>query len=134
MKYSREKMDKRQRTYVRMIGDLRNQLNQALTEEFEKRGLTQAEMGRLIGRDKSFVSKKMNGVGNMTLETLADLAYALNRPVRFVLPDREKMGGHNKRNASIISTPEISSSYEAETWNKIKSSTLGGRVAIMEVF
>ncbi len=82
-------MDKRQRTYVRLIGAIRHALNQALTEEHARRGLTQADMARLLDRNPSFISRKLNGTSNMTLETLADLAYALDRPVRIALPARE---------------------------------------------
>ncbi|MCW2242772.1 helix-turn-helix domain-containing protein [Azospirillum canadense] len=78
-----------------MIGDIQHELNQALAEEHAKRGLTKAEISRILGRDKSFVSRKLNGASNMTLETLADIAFALNRPVRISLPDRDKMGGGN---------------------------------------
>lgn len=88
MPFSRIPIDKRSRTYARLIGSIRHALNQALGEEHERRGLTQAEMARILGRDRSFVSRKLAGTSNMTLETLADLAYALDRPVRIELPPR----------------------------------------------
>jgi hypothetical protein len=40
------------------------------------------------GGDRSAISKKFDGRQNMTLETLADLAYALDRPVKVTLPER----------------------------------------------
>lgn len=88
MPSSRIPMDKRSRTYARLIGSIRHALNQALSEEHERRGLTQADMARTLGRDRSFISRKLAGTSNMTLETLADLAYALDRPVRVELPAR----------------------------------------------
>ena len=89
------KLDKRRRTYVRMVGDILHTLNQALAEEHEKRGLTRAGIARILEKDKSFVTRKMSGISNMTLETLADLAYALDRPVKIDLPARSTSGGSN---------------------------------------
>jgi transcriptional regulator with XRE-family HTH domain len=81
-------MDKRRRTYVRMIGQIHDALMQALCEEQEKRGLTQTGMADALNTNKSFISRKMNGSSNMTLETLADLAFALDRIVEVNLRSR----------------------------------------------
>jgi transcriptional regulator with XRE-family HTH domain len=80
-----------------MIGEIRNALHAALEEEHDIRGLTQSQMAVALGVDKSFVSRKMNGTSNMTLETLADLAFALNRPVKVELPSRAPEQGSNRR-------------------------------------
>ena len=84
MRSSSLKLDPRRRTYVRMISEIRHALNAALLEE----NLKQGDLADRLGCDKSFVSRKLAGTGNMTLETLADLAYALNRPVKVTLPSR----------------------------------------------
>ena len=89
------KLDKRRRTYVRLIGDINHALNQALEEEHEQRGLTQSGMAEFLDTDKSFVCRKMNGTSNMTLETFADLAYALNRAVKVELLSRTAQLGAN---------------------------------------
>lgn len=81
-------LDKRRRTYVRMIGEIQHALRQALGEENAKRNLTRTEMARLLGTNKSFITRKLSGSGNMTLETLADLAFALDRSVKITLPAR----------------------------------------------
>jgi transcriptional regulator with XRE-family HTH domain len=88
-------IDARRRTYVRLIGAIRHALNQALTEEHTARGLTQADIARLLGKDKSFVSRKLAGTSNMTLETLADLAFAMDRPAYVLLPARAAAKGLN---------------------------------------
>ncbi len=81
-------LGKRRRTYVRLIGEIRHALNQALVEENARRGLTRAEIARSLGKNKSVITRKLAGTSNMTLETLADLAYALDRPVKVQLPSR----------------------------------------------
>jgi len=82
-------LTKRRRTFVRLIGEIQHALNSAYAEEHEIRGLTKSQIAREIGRDRSFVTRKLTGMSNMTLESLADLAYALNRPVKVTLPSRD---------------------------------------------
>lgn len=88
-------LDARKRTYVRLIGEIQHALHQALVEEFEKRQLTRTGMAEALNTDKSFVTRKLNGTSNMTLETLADLAYALDRAVRVQLVSRTPAPGAN---------------------------------------
>jgi len=88
MSSSKLHLDKRRRSYVRLMGEVRHALNQALAEEGIKRGVTCTSIARLLGKHKSFVSRKLNGTSNMTFETLADLAFALDRPVKVLLPER----------------------------------------------
>lgn len=81
-------MDKRRRTFVRFLGEIKHALNQALAEEFKERKLTRKHMADILGVDKSFITKKLMGESNMTIETLADLAFALDRPIKISLPSR----------------------------------------------
>jgi ribosome-binding protein aMBF1 (putative translation factor) len=95
MKSSNPHIGKRRRTFVRMLGEISHELNAALEEEHSARGLTITEIAKIIERHKSFVSRKFSGDSNMTLQTLADLAYALNRPVKVTLPSRLPGTGAN---------------------------------------
>src|SRR5687767_12811512 len=88
MKTRSFRIDKRRRSYLRLIGEIKHALAQALAEEHAERGLTMAEMARTLDVDRSHISRKLSGETNMTLETLADLAYALDRPVKVSLPSR----------------------------------------------
>ncbi|HTE42430.1 MAG TPA: hypothetical protein VK629_16530 [Steroidobacteraceae bacterium] len=85
----------RRRTYVRLIGEIRHALNNALQEEFQRRQLTSTGMADILEKDKSFVSRKLNGTSNMTLETLADLAFALDRVIKIQLVPRTPPAGSN---------------------------------------
>ncbi|MDP1837843.1 MAG: helix-turn-helix transcriptional regulator [Reyranella sp.] len=81
-------VDKRRRSYVRLVGDIHHALNQALTEEHAKRGLTKSRISKLLNVGRSAITKQLSGSNNMTLETLADLAHALDREVKVSLPER----------------------------------------------
>jgi transcriptional regulator with XRE-family HTH domain len=121
MKSSNPHVSKRRRTFIRMLGEISHELNTALEEEYSARGLTLTEIAKIIERHKSFVSRKFSGDSNMTLQTLADLAYALNRPVKVALPSRLPKTGVNRpaaapRTSSIVfPTPtSITSTEEIE--------------------
>src|SRR5205807_8755626 len=105
MKSSNLHLEKRRRAFVRLLGEIQHALLEALEEEHRNRGLTRADIAKLIGRNKSFVTRKLNGDSNMTLQTLADLAFALNRPVRVKLSSRAVAAGSNR-----ISSPATTSS------------------------
>jgi transcriptional regulator with XRE-family HTH domain len=114
-------IDKRRRTYVRLIGSIQNALNRALREEHAMRNLTQQEMADLLHKSKSFISRKMNGTSNMTLETLADLAFALDRTVEVDLRPRHLLSGQNAGNIyNKIPKPQpigdTSKSVKVENW------------------
>ena len=102
-------LSKRRRTYVRLIGDIQHVLNQALSEEHAARGLTRAGIAAALGKDKSFVTRKLTGEGNMTLETLADFAFALDRSVQVFLPRRTEEPGRNDLSNAAPSTSATTS-------------------------
>ncbi len=89
------KSDPRRRTFVRLIGDIRHALNEALAEEYARRKLTKADIAKALKTNKSFVTRKLSGESNMTLATLADLAYALDRTIKITLPDHDASGSVN---------------------------------------
>lgn len=87
--------DPRRRVFIQLIGDIRHALNEALTEEYKSRKLTRSDVAKILHTNKSFVSRKLSGESNMTLATLADLAYALDRDVEIALPSRRPEEGSN---------------------------------------
>jgi transcriptional regulator with XRE-family HTH domain len=61
----------------------------AIMAERRRRGdLTQQELAKKIGRDKSAISRWLSGSPNWTLDTIADLAGALDLELRIEVRDR----------------------------------------------
>jgi transcriptional regulator with XRE-family HTH domain len=58
----------------------------------EKR-LTRAELAKLIGKTRAFVTQVLAGNRNMTLRTLADLAFALDARVNVVAQPLKSVNG-----------------------------------------
>ena len=50
-------------------------------EVMESLKVKKSELAKLIGKSKSFVTQSLNGTRNLTLRTLADMAYALGGKV-----------------------------------------------------
>lgn len=122
------RLDKRRRTYVRLVGEIHDALNQALSEEKEKRGLNKTQIGKVLGLGRSAISKKFDGRHNMTLETLADLAFALDRPVKLSLPARAAGAGSNQPPAMLVSHsafPVLASINSAEFPPRGQGSVIG---------
>jgi transcriptional regulator with XRE-family HTH domain len=92
-----------------LIGTIQHALHQALAEEQGRTGLTQSGMAGILDVSKSFVSRKMNGTSNMTLETLADLAFALDRVVKVELLSRVAPLGSNH----AVDTASYELSYDS---------------------
>jgi transcriptional regulator with XRE-family HTH domain len=66
-----------------------------ISELMHERGLTRAELARLIGKSRAFVTQVLAGNRNMTLRTLADLAYALSARVNVVAQPLESINGQS---------------------------------------
>ena len=79
MKSSRLHIPKRRRVFARFLGRIQHAILEALAEEHEKRGLTRAEIARILGTDKASITKKLTGTRNMTIESIADFAFAMGR-------------------------------------------------------
>ena len=108
MKSSSVKIEPRRRSYLRLIGELESQLHKAYEEEHGTSGLTFADIARKLGCHKSFITRKMNGTSNMTLETLADLVFALRRRITIQMVETEAEDGNHM---GINAVPETASDY-----------------------
>lgn len=76
-------MDEKDLAAAKFIGETRRGLALALLEaKKENPSICQAEVARRIGMDKGTLSKVLNGQSNMTLRTVAEIAWALG-----VLPE-----------------------------------------------
>lgn len=50
-------------------------------ELLQRSGTSKSELAERVGKTRSFVTQVLNGTRNMTLRTLADLAFALDRRI-----------------------------------------------------
>src|SRR4051794_9433096 len=105
MKSSRLRLTPRRRAFARLLGKIQHELNMALAEEHEANGLTRSQIARILGADKAFITKKLTGTSNMTIETLSDLAFAMGRDVTVSLGQKKVMMNNNQSETKAGTSP-----------------------------
>jgi hypothetical protein len=67
----------KERAAGRFVSRVRRALQKALAEEANERGITQSIIARLIGVNRSVVSREIRGHKNLTLSRVAELVWAM---------------------------------------------------------
>ena len=94
MTFFRFEINARSRTAGRFMGRVRRELLRAVTEE-KRAGLTQQELARRLESERSNINRQLSGEAEITLRSLADLAWALDREIRFELRRPDDAAGQN---------------------------------------
>ena len=68
-----------QRAAGRFVARVRRSIQKALAEETQKNGITQSDLARAIGVNRSVISREIRGHKDLTLSRVAELAWALGR-------------------------------------------------------
>src|SRR3569832_2852442 len=83
------------RAAARFIATVRRAIQQALVEEYKDRGLTQADIARVLKVHRSVINREIRGDKDLTRGRIGELAHALGRDPTFSLPKRKKRDGAN---------------------------------------
>ena len=75
------KLDPRRQNAGRFIGRVRDEIVKAFFDEKKTRGLTQEQVAQRLGVNRSYVNRILKGEENLTLRTVADLAWAPDREI-----------------------------------------------------
>src|SRR5215471_5851689 len=94
MTFFRFDIDARSRMAGRLLGRIRREFLKAVTEE-KRAGLTQQELARRLETERSNINRQLSGETEMTLRSLADLAWALDREITFELHPISAVLGQN---------------------------------------
>jgi transcriptional regulator with XRE-family HTH domain len=70
----------------RFISKVRRSIQKALAEEERETGISQSDIARAIGVNRSVVSREIRGHKDLTLSRVAEIAWALGRKPVFDLP------------------------------------------------
>ena len=81
---------------ARLKRDVLLQLDDALADA----GITQAELGKRLGKSRSAVNQVLSGDGNVRIETLAQYLHAMGKEV--VLTQRPTRGGAERAKAARL--------------------------------
>jgi transcriptional regulator with XRE-family HTH domain len=115
----------RRKSQLRLLGGLHTQLANALQAERLKRGLTRLKIAELLGWDKAALTRKLKNSANITLETLADLSYALDREALvFLVPKHRAQEIKNHVSFILMETAEENRhAQSAPDWVNLSSGT-----------
>jgi transcriptional regulator with XRE-family HTH domain len=91
----RTKIDARRQTFLVLVGEIERQLREAYDRKFRAREATQSSLANKLGINRSAVNRRLTGRTNMTIETLADMVWALDQSVSVKIFDPTEFQGLN---------------------------------------
>ena len=94
MTYFQLEIDPKEHFVARAISHARSALRRAFLEAKEERHITQADLARCLGIDRSAINRQLTGEANLTVRSLAEMAWALNRELAIDLPKPMPAGGN----------------------------------------
>jgi transcriptional regulator with XRE-family HTH domain len=97
-------IDSRARQAGRFIGLVRRELLRALSQKKAEAGISQQALARKLDVHRSLINRQLSGEANLTLRSLADLAWAMDMEISFELKKPETELGQNQ--LSTTSTVE----------------------------
>lgn len=98
----------RARAASRLIGSIRDDLVKAVVQEKEASGLTQQQLAQKLGVSRATLNRSLAGNRELTLRSVAELAWALDREVSIELRKPDATPGRNYAVAtSTATTPTV---------------------------
>lgn len=88
MPSSRPQTSARRALYLRLAGQIEGQLREAYHRRFNAGELNQSSLAAKLGVSRSVVNRRLNGQTNMTIETIAEMAWALGLEIDVTIRDR----------------------------------------------
>ena len=80
----------------RFIGRVRGELLRALSERKSEGGLSQEALARKLDTERALINRQLSGESNLTLRSLADLAWAMDLEISFELKKPLTEAGQNQ--------------------------------------
>ena len=82
-----DKVDIRRQVYLSLVSDVESQLRDAYAERHEQGIETQTSLADKLGVNRSVVNRRLRGLNNLTLESLADMVWALGQCIKVEILD-----------------------------------------------
>ena len=128
MTYFHFDIGERARHAGRFIGRVRGELLRALSERKSEIGFSQQGLAQKLDAKRSLINRQLSGEANLTLRSLADLAWAMDMEISFELKEPVARAGQNQ---PILDQPMTTSTVQ---YGQIKYINGGGKqVALFAV-
>ena len=83
--------------FLGLTSSVASQLREAFADRRRNHGETQEDIAALVGVNRSVVNRRLRSGSNLTLETIADMAWALGRGVKVDIYDPAERIGCNEK-------------------------------------
>ena len=87
MSYTRRTTNARRSTYLRLSSQVEGQLREAYDRRYLAGQATQTGLATKLGVNKSAIHRRLTGRCNMTVETIADMVWALDLAIKVEIYD-----------------------------------------------
>jgi DNA-directed RNA polymerase subunit N (RpoN/RPB10) len=81
------KIDPRRQVFLSLSGQIEGQLRAAYDQRFHAGEVTQASLANQLGVNRSCIHRRLVGHTNMTMETIADMVWALGCAIKVEIYD-----------------------------------------------
>lgn len=99
----RMRTDARSRKTGRFVRSVQEQLQNAVIQS----GLRQQQVAEKLGVHKSIIGRRLSGQGNLTLRSIADIAWATDHDIEFRLKPKTIVVTANERHIPVATQPAI---------------------------
>jgi transcriptional regulator with XRE-family HTH domain len=97
----RLKIDPKRRAVARFVMTVRDELQRALAEEAARTGLTKSEVANRLGIHRSAISRRIKGTDNLSLTSVAEMMWAMDRDPIFGSKPKYQKAGSNEQVARL---------------------------------
>jgi transcriptional regulator with XRE-family HTH domain len=80
----------------RFIGRVRGELLRALSQRKREAGVSQQGLARKLDTERALINRQLSGEANLSLRSLADLAWAMDMEISFELKEPTAKAGQNR--------------------------------------
>ena len=128
MSRSRSSLSPRRKTFLALAGSIESQLREAYAKKFVSEKLSQTALAEKLGVGRSVVSRRLSGAQNMTVESIADLVWALDHCIKVVVFDPKETNNNHEiavflgsDQVSDTKSPSIPVKRSAGSWDSTNS-------------
>ena len=104
------KISPKRKLYAALIGDVHQELYDAFARRAKKDGLTKSALAEKLEINKSLVTRKLNRTSNLSIRSLAELAWALDYLPKFSMTALEDINSNQPTWNEIYSINQTSTS------------------------
>jgi DNA-binding XRE family transcriptional regulator len=92
--------------FLSLSGQIEGQLREAYDQKFRAGQATQSSLAKKLGVNRSAIHHRLSGHTNMTIETIADMVWALDHDISVEIFDPSLVHGLNYAVSSAPPTPQ----------------------------